>query len=444
MPLNPKNQPKSNIAPDDDPRTNAAAASGPIIIILKRWDNAATLWRGEAADIKQAILKAATEGQSLAFVDLTGADLEALDLPPRTNLQSACLKKVRLSRSRIQNADFLNAILDDGSIVIAPHVNAFIKADMVAFSTNRGVRYKGRDFFGERNSIRRKFEKDRAEEGEFEKQCQWIEACENQGRTNRIQYAVKAIAESGATFNFGTLSDPEKQSGDCIDIEAEITVNESTFTCGGGQIIRCKAGGNNGEMVVDFIPAINKGIEGVLQHFALERDPEATSAIHEAVLNACQLAWDQLDRGRCISLQAVLSSPDDIKKAISRAVRANRWDDYFFWLEVAATGEDGNPKISADAWNLKIEKDGNFVIESGDKIVCEYRNPNPDDTDWIANAFLLHSSPRVLQHLEYLLDQYIESVLHLNALQKTSLNQQQLEIMSETQQILAHARGEIR
>ena len=412
---------------------------------LNRWDNGKSLWSGEAAGISDALVQAVAAGALLEFVDLTGADLEGDDLPARTDLQNACLKKARFSKGRLQQVNFLHAILDDGSIVIAPYANVHFKADVVAFSTNRGVRYKSREFFGEKFGLRKKLERDHSDDGDFEKQCQWIEACENQGRINRTELAVKAIAENGATFNFEEPSRSAERTGGDFLLAAEISLDQTTFACCAGQIRRDEQTGPDGEMGVHFTPVVNDEFGRVLQYFALDQThAESTNAVQEAVLKACQSAWDQLDRARCTPLQAALCSTDEVRKSISRAVRAGRWSDYLFWIEVAASRQEGKPRPSQGAWELKIETDGSFFVSSNGTTVCQYKNDNPDDTDWIANAVLLHSSPRVLQQLEYLLDQYIEAVHLLNALQQTPLNQQQLETMSETQQILAHARGEIR
>jgi len=442
--------PLPDAAPNSHPDGDSLAAGDPPLsgtkqFELKRWDNAEILWCGGAVDVREALVKATVAGVSLAFVDLTGADLEAIDLPARADLQNACLKKTRFSKSRFQQVNFLKAILDDGSTVIAPYPHGYLKADIIAFFTNRGVRYKGKDFFGEKYGLRKKLEKDRPDAAESEKQIKWIEACEERGRAARVEYAVKAIEENGATLNFGVLSDPSKQAGDCIDLEAEITVNNISFACCGGQVTKGTSGGEDGKKTVGFMPAISPEIGKLFQHFALDRNHgETMNAIHEAVLKACQKAWDELGWERCTPLQAALCSAEDIRKAISSAVRAGRWDDYLFWFEVAAVRPETKPKPNAAAWKLKIEADGNFAIESGDNLVCEYRNPAPDTTDWIGNAILLHSSPRVLQQLEYLLDRYIDAVHLLNAVQRTPLSQEQLEAMSETQQILAQARGEIR
>ena len=280
MPPPQQNQPLSDVTESDDPHPEQTFP-GPTKIILKRWDNGAPLWHGDAANVKEALFKATETGTSLAFIDLTGADLDGIELPSHTDLQNACLKQTRFSKSLIQNVNFLNAILDDGSTVIAPHVNAHLKANVVAFSTNWGLRYKSETYFADQKGIRKILEQVTISNAEYEKQCQWIEACENQGKSDRLKYAVGAIAESGAAFNFGTLSDPRKQSGDCIDIEAEITVDDTTFACCGGQIICSRAGGDNSEPVVDFIPAINNEIGKLLQHFGLDRERDLPEARRE-------------------------------------------------------------------------------------------------------------------------------------------------------------------
>jgi uncharacterized protein YjbI with pentapeptide repeats len=110
------------------------------------------LQREECANVREAILGAHREGQSLARRDLTGVDLSGLDLPgidlteaflenanlAGTNLSHAKLEKAVLARADLSDANLGGAILEDANLGLA----SLVRANLTGANASGAVFYK--------------------------------------------------------------------------------------------------------------------------------------------------------------------------------------------------------------------------------------------------------------------------------------------------------------
>jgi len=98
------------------------------MIEIKRWDNKEVIYKSEKGTIKEAVREAASKGISLAYANLSGANLY------RANLYDANLSGANLSHANLYDANLSHANLSFAKIKTfqdQQHLAAYTGTDTV-------------------------------------------------------------------------------------------------------------------------------------------------------------------------------------------------------------------------------------------------------------------------------------------------------------------------